>query len=456
MARVLRPLSTVSWLIVLLSRLAGPSQAATELPSHSAPERRAEAAFRGGDYEEVLRLFEALPPERQSRSVLRVAASSYAHLGRPEAALRLYIRLVPSGQPDEIGLLREVARSFIGAHVRDPAEHLRMTAFDALADIAAVEWVPVLEDGLFDSSVVVRANAVRALGRLTGTIPSRRSRDRVFEVLKRALEDPAVSVQIAAIEAIGDAGDASAVNLLRQITRKQEGALEVFASGALVKLGQSDALSEITSAATLPDPESRMAAFAVLGRLKQPSTLSLLTQSVYDPDPSVRAFGAGALGEFGSPEGAAALTHALSDESPRVRSIAAASLGRLGLTSSKALLWQATRDPDERVRAGAVEGLLRLGDSEAVLVAADLAKHPDPTIRSAAAQALAVPGLSKAFTVLDRLLQDQQPQPRLIAARTLGKIGRPQALSPLKKALQDSEPAVRIAASASILQVVKK
>jgi HEAT repeat protein len=443
------------WLVLVLS-LSGPaSHAATQLTTGT-PEARVQAAFRAGHYEEVLRLVEAVPTEKQSRSLLRFAVSSNVQLGRPQAALRLYARLLLPGQPDETDLLREVARSFIAIHVRDPAEHLRIAAFDSLAEIPSAEWLPVLEDGLLDSSVVVRTRAVRALGHVTAKVTSPRMRGRAVGVLKRAIQDSAVSVQIAAVEALGGAGDAAVVPLLREITRKHEGALEVFASAALVKLGERDALDDVTSAATLPDADSRMAAFGVLGRLKQRSTLSLLTQSVYDPDPSVRAFGAGALGEFGHADAATALVHALHDESPRVRSVAAASLGRLRLQSTKPLLWQAARDPVELVRTGAVEGLLRLDDIQAVLVAADLAKHPDPTVRAAAAQALAVRGIPKAVSVLDRVLKDQQPQPRLAATRALGKIGTPQALSALKTALQDSEPAIRIAAAAGVLQALKK
>jgi HEAT repeat protein len=420
-----------------------------------ATQRQAIAAFNSAEYERMIGLLDRLPVEQQSAALLRMGVLSHIRLGRPDTALVLYLRLIPEGRPDDRSLLRELARAFIRAHVRHSQEYLRAAAYTALTESATVESIPLLEDGLLDASVLVRAQAVMGLGRIikVGRLTAG-VRERVGSVLRRGLRDSAASVQIATLTALGEFGDATIQPLLKQIVRTQEGPIVIFASAALVKLGDTEALGEITSAATLPDPESRMAALAVLGSLRRPDTLSLLTQSVYDPDPSVRAFGAGALGEFGRPEVAPSLTHALTDESPRVRSIAAASLGKLRLPYTRTLLWQAARDAVELVRVGAVEGLLRLGENEAILVAADLAKHADPGVRSATAETLGRVGNRKALRVLESLSHDQQPQPRLMAARAYGKIGGVQVLPPLKKALQDSEPAVQIAAAGSLVQVL--
>jgi HEAT repeat protein len=434
-------------------RLAATPQGTSE--KDPATQRQAIAAFNRADYEHMIGLLNRLSLEQQTSTLLRMGILSHLRLGRPEAALLLYRRLIPEGRPDDRTLLRELAHGFIRAHVRDPQEYLRAAAYTALAETAALDTLPLLEDGLLDASVLVRAQAVVGLGRIMKAAQLTADvRDRIGSALRRGLRDSASSVQIATLTILGDFGDATTVPLLKQMVRIQEGPLAIFAAAALVKLGDTEALSEITSAATLPDAESRMAALAVMGNLRRPDTLSLLTQSVYDPDPSVRAFGAGALGEFGKPEVAASLTHALTDESPRVRSIAAASLGKLRLPYTKTLLWQAARDAVEIVRVGAVEGLLRLGENEAILVAADLAKHANPSVRSGTAEALGRVGNRKALRVLESLSHDQQPQPRLMAARAYGKVGSAQALPLLKNALQDSEPAVHIAAAGSLVQVL--
>jgi HEAT repeat protein len=115
------------------------------------------------------------------------------------------------------------------------------------------------------------------------------------------------------MDALSDAHVADIVPLLIKIARTEDGPEAIFAYAALYKLGKKDMLVDITGAATLPDPETRMAALGVLGRLKRPSSLATLSQGVYDPEAPVRAFAAGALGEFGKPEAVAPLTHALGD-----------------------------------------------------------------------------------------------------------------------------------------------
>lgn len=447
-------------LLVAISVSVVPTAAA--VPPRDVPsslEQEALSAYQQGRYDRVTTLIESLPPEHEpSRHLLQIGMFSYLRLGKPEAAWKFYLRLIPAGRPDEPRWLREVAHAFLTSRTRDPEEHVRITAYTALADVADRDAVPLLEDGLLDSSILVRARAAEGLGRVA--IRTKRSRhSQSLAGLKRALRDPAPAVQIAALNAFGDLGDRKDRSTLETITRlaqADEGPVSVFALAALVKLGRPDAFADIVSTASAPEPDVRMAAIGVLGRLKRASSLPVLSQSIYDPDPSVRAFAAGALGELGVPGAAAPLTQALDDEHPRVRGIAAASLGRLGLTSVRPLLKGVARDPIALVRAGAIEGLLRLDDKDAVLLAADLARHADPSVRSATAQAAGLSGSRHILPVLEQLLADPQPQPRLMAAMALGKIGKTAAVPMLKKTLSDTDPAVRTAAAGSLVQVLSR
>lgn len=426
--------------------------------ARSGLQQDARAAFQQGRFERVIQLLEAVPPGQEPpRELLRIGSQSYARIGRPDEAFKTYVRLIPPGRPDDAQLLRELAFAFITSRVRDSEEHIRIAAYTALGQIASPEMIPLFEDGLLDSSVLVRSRAVEGLGRtLVASHQAKRKQAVASASIRQALHDPAPSVRIAALNAIGDIGDRETLPLLNRIAHTEEGAVHVFALAAQVKLGQPAALDDILSAATLPDPDTRMAALGVLGRLKHPASFSLLSQSVYDPDPSVRAFAAGALGEFGDPKGGASLVHAIGDEHPRVRSIAAVSLGRLKLGYTRPILWQAAKDPVALVRAGAVEGLLRLGDDEAILVATELAKHPDPSVRGATAQALGLARNQRGLPLLDLLRQDLQPQPRLTAVLALGKIRSPESIRLLKQSLQDSDPAVRIAAAGSLIEALSR
>jgi HEAT repeat protein len=415
-----------------------------EAGTPSTIESKATALFKTGDYPAVTALFQELPPDaKPTKEFLRLSLLSYVRLGRTDEALTIYTQVNQPGQPHDFSLLRPLALGVITSHVRDRKDHVRVAAYSALAELGLPETAALLEDGLLDPSVVVRARAAEAIGKAGLAAKS--------GALRRALRDGMPTVRIAAMTALGDANAFDVQQRFLDVSRTEDGPESIFASAALIKLGRSEKLSDITSAATLPDAESRMAALGVLGRLKRPASLAVLAQAVYDPDPSVRAFAAGALGEFGSPDGMAPLTHAIGDEMAMVRGVAAASLGKLGVKESRPLLMALTRDSDFHVRANVAEGLFRLGDPSAMSLATDLARHPDPSIRSAAAQALSASSDDQALTTLQSLLQDQQPLPRLMAAKALRK-SRANAVPLLVKGLHDSDEVVRIAAANSLLQ----
>ena len=412
-------------------------------------ERQAMSRYQAGEYDLVLQLLQNLPAgEEPGRELVRHAILSDLKLGKPEDAWKLYPRFVSANRSDDVTLLRELARSFIIVRVRDPQEHIRIAAYTALAEIGDTDTLPILEDGLLDSSALVRARAGEAIGR--SGLAGRSS------ALKRALRDEAPGVRIAAINALSDAKVSAITDQLTDIARVDEGPESIFALAGLYKLGRTDMLTDITNAVTLPDPEVRMAAVGILGRLRRPASISALSQAVYDPHPAVRAFAAGALGEFGSADGIAPLIHSVEDENPRVRAVAASSLGRLGAVDARSIIQSLLKDPDEHVRISAVEALLRLGDTAVILNAADLARHPDPSIRGGTAQALAAAKTPHALPILENLIKDQQPLPRLMAARALGKSPLPSLVTPLKTGLQDSDAAVRIAAAGSLLQVLSR
>jgi HEAT repeat protein len=410
----------------------------------TALEHEATSAFNRAEYDQVLKLWHSLPPETTpSKPLIRLVFQSSLKLGRPEEGLTLYQRLVPEDHPDDPALVRPLALSFLTSHVRDTQEYVRVAAYTILAEVGLAETQAVLEDGLLDASVLVRARAADAIGKagLAGKSGP----------LRRALTDTMPAVRIAAMNALSEANVSEIKPYLIEVARTDDGPEAVFAHAALYRLGKLDMLTDITGAATLPDPDVRMAALGVLGKLKRPSSLAVLSQAVYDPEPPVRAFAAGALGDYGQAGGVAPLTHALGDESAHVRAVAATSLGRLGVRESTPLLRALTRDANLQVRASVVEGLLRLGDLSVLSLGRDLARHPDPSVRAAVAHALGATSDKQAVAILETLMQDQQPQPRVLAVKALGMSGAP--VTPLlKKGLQDTDVTVRLAAAGSLLQ----
>ena len=215
---------------------------------------------------------------------------SYVRLGRADEALALYTRLKPSGQTHGATLLRPLALSVITSHVHDQKNYVRIAAYTVLAEQSLRETSTILEDGLLDSSVLVRARDAEAIGKSGLAAKS--------GALWRALGDAASTVRIAAMNVLGEAKVTDLKQRFIEIGRTEEGPEAIFAYAALYKMAQSDMLVDITNAATLPDTEVRMVALGLLGRLKRLANLAVLTQAVYDSNLSVGAFAADALGEF--------------------------------------------------------------------------------------------------------------------------------------------------------------
>jgi len=249
----------------------GSAGATTDTPSSL--DSKAAARFKAGDYGAVTALFEGMAPEQTpSPALLRLSLLSYIKLGRTDDALSLYARLYPSEERQDPPLLRPLALSVITSRVRHQQEHVRIAAYTALAELGLPETVAILEDGLMDSSVPVRARAAEAIGKAGLAAKS--------GALRRALNDDMPTVRIAAINALGEAKAADLAKRFAEIGRTEEGPEAIFAYAALYRIGQSDKLVNITNAATLPDPEVRMAALGVLGRLKRPTSFAVLSQAV--------------------------------------------------------------------------------------------------------------------------------------------------------------------------------
>ncbi len=170
--------------------------------------------------------------------------------------------------------------------------NIRIAAYTALAEMGESDTLPILEDGLLDSSALVRARAAEAIGRagLAGR----------FSALKRALRDEAPGVRIAAINALSDAKVAGITDQLTEIARVDEGPESIFAFAGLYKLGRTDVLTDISNAVTLPDPEVRMAALGMLGRLRRPASLLVDLEPSRLRSPSCRpCLRSGAQEKFG-------------------------------------------------------------------------------------------------------------------------------------------------------------
>jgi HEAT repeat protein len=169
---------------------------------------------------------------------------------------------------------------------------MRLAAVDALGNIKDASSLATLRTALaHDASATVRARAAHAIGDI--------GEEGSIAALSAAIDDPALEVQYAAVEAIKDVND-----------------LHV-APASLIRAARS-------SDARLRD----MSALA-LAEVHDPATIETLMGFIGSDNREVRRHVARALGEIGSPKASDGLVRLLKDSDPQVRKAATEALGEI-------------------------------------------------------------------------------------------------------------------------------
>jgi HEAT repeat protein len=180
---------------------------------------------------------------------------------------------------------------------------------------------------------------------------------------------------LAAIQALGTAGDASAATLLvAKLTspdfpdaRKNEC---ILALGNLKNAAAVDALLAIAGN-TDEEKFRRMYAADSLGKIGDPRALPALRTMFAENDALIRLYAASALSHFGLDEVFPSLIQGLRDENVKVREQSAKALAR-HLSASQAgtavplLAYKAELDPEPLVRSASIEALGAIGGDAAL------------------------------------------------------------------------------------------
>ena len=432
----------------------------------------------------------------QSRGAFTRALSSF-DLGQD--GLPALVRSVdPDDRPEAVRLLWQVAGrpalTQFKALLTESSAQVRLAALEVYGesgDPVAIEVArSVLER---DSSPVVRATAIRVIGRA--------GLDQRHDSLSRALADPDPDVRATAVELlpIGMGGKAAelllqalsdddarvwqaAVRHLGQVPDRDRGlvwtALQRCSPdrredllAALEEISPERLASMALDHVRVPDPAERTLAVAMAGRAGTPEAVRGISTALQDPAASVRRAAAAALGSLGSAESIPALSKALSDPDVDVRMDAIRALSSIDDDTVLEPLINALKDPEVRVRDVALEALVRWR-SPAVARRLTLALS-SPTLRGPAGEVLARMGEaavdplvdilleedSDLATTVGQLLQDlvgaetfidrlgsMEPADRVRAVQVLAAIGGEGAIEGLTRALADPVEEIRIRA----------
>jgi HEAT repeat protein len=182
----------------------------------------------------------------------------------PEAAGALARRAAPSsdlahaaavviaaiGSPVRASIEADV--SFLSDCLSNDDSHVRRAAVDALAAIGSPLGVEAVAFALADEAREVQLAAVRALGRLRDEEGAAPGVPHLLELIEASDDEQLVA---AAIRALGDAGDARALGILRPFVRSGDAMRAVFAVEALARLADPRRADALIDALSHPDAE---------------------------------------------------------------------------------------------------------------------------------------------------------------------------------------------------------
>ena len=318
-------------------------------------------------------LVDDLPGRRRVAFLIEVRNAGRAETAFASGPLAVWPRPVPGA------LLTNLL-----AAVDDENPKVRIEAlytFGAIAPPAAKAYSAALIKALDHYDPAIRAGAARVIGRLQVK--------EAGEALIKAVNDSQQPVRFAAMRALGEVGEISAVTALTQ-------QLEHYRKG-----------------------EGAWAALDALARIGHASSVPLFTARLSDRDAFIRRAAAEGLARAKDPAGIPALEHAVStDASDMVRAAMAFALQMLG----RNYIARLANELDSDKMAAQIAGyFLELGPG----AAAELTPHlqdPSESIRGNAALILGAIGGSAARAALQPLLQDRSTEVRRAAERAIERL----------------------------------
>jgi HEAT repeat protein len=283
-----------------------------------------------------------------------------------------------AGNPDEPDLVRTFAIQSLGGFddpralralvdvLRDDEDPgARRLAASTLGQKGGREAVGPLIRAVSDRDSRVRTGVVRALGDIgdAGAV------EPVMGVLNNRAEDSAV--RMVAGLALGDLGDARAVESLRRVCMDVDEAAPVRGGAAIgwAKLQDEAALEPLLDLSADEEPTLRKLAVAALGWLGDERAVEPLIQTLEsDEHADIRYYAANALDKIGDERAVEPLITALADEGLFVRRAAVLALRRFRDARSVEPLVEFLRrgDEEEALVAEVVLTLGAVGDERAI------------------------------------------------------------------------------------------
>jgi HEAT repeat protein len=273
----------------------------------------------------------------------------------------------------------------------------------------------------------------------------------IHQRLQESLDDSDLDrdVRWQAIEALGQIGNAQALQTLIAVLNESDSFARCRATEALGQIGNSQAVDALITALKYPSSEVRFTAVKVLGQIANTKAVNALIDALRHSDENVRYMAANFLGRIPNAKAEDALIAILNDPDSYgdFRYTVAAVLGWIGNLQAVDVLIDALKHSDENVKITAIEDLAHVGNVKAkdALIAVLNDSDTNEDIRYRTAVVLGEIGNAQAVDVLIAAL-NQDDGAGYTAAMVLGKIGNSQAVDALITALKHPNRKVRYAA----------
>jgi serine/threonine protein kinase/HEAT repeat protein len=350
-----------------------------------------------------------------------------------------------------LGTLQDADRiSELRARITDKDPNVRGKAAKALAQVndkAGISKLQELRRTADNSTQVYIDEALLRLGdkeaakRLVGT-----------------LESKDMQVQLRAALALADMGDKAATPTLKKLVKANlANNLALNVQGALARLGDEEALNELTTQLQSSDSAMRVFAAEVLYRAGYNNGQEALNYIFNDKKSPLLLPAARALARPGNKEVETFFVEASFSKNQTINLFVAEGLGS-GAEENSSLqrLWEMLDETEDEEQLVAIAGALlqiqsrtkeKLQQSAMQWVNNAIAS-PEAEVRRQAAEVLATANPSTAEPILEKLLRDPDPQVIAAAARSLGLLGRPSLL----KTFEAANPLVAIEVGAALLR----
>lgn len=407
----------------------------------------------------ALEAIEALAPK--DRSPIENALSDSNPEVRRRAALAL----------ERLGALEEAFADLVS-----PEPDKELAARTRLIAVGRAGLSERLARHLDDKNVFMRERIASLLGPVGDS-------GHAIDLLRR-LEDDSEEVRFAAIESLGDLGNAVSCAPLVALLSHSDSMHRNQAVSALIRFPSDVLNQEFSSLAALHASESdeeRFAATQVVSMVAGDEVDAMLRLSLGDRYIEVRAFAAKTLGSRGASEAVDELGLCLGDADDRMRTAAATALGAiggdraielllaampqtsgeqrdsicatlaaLGYDSVRPLLDVLMASEDVKTRLGAIWTLGKTGDPRAAKLLRLMLQEEDTLLRSSAAGALGKIHCDDSVEGLEAGLEDPSPFVRSASVNGLGKVGSSAQFDRLASVLRDPDPFVRNRAAVAL------